>query len=100
MKTLAPLRWVHRMILFAGISANSRLSSRVQTGPSVHLSKPAATRSATALEGTIWGQGTHPNLLDGIRGRVELAGFTPLFFLKIRDPPRFALVPCTTPGST
>ena len=46
MKTLEPLPGVHRSMLFAGISANRRVPSCVQTGPSVHLLKPVAMRSS------------------------------------------------------
>src|SRR5712671_4232118 len=35
MKTLVPLPGIHRSMLFAGISANRRVPSCVQTGPSV-----------------------------------------------------------------
>ena len=52
MKTLAPLPGTYWMMLFAGISANKSLPSRVQTGPSVHLSKPVATRSSLASGAT------------------------------------------------
>jgi len=46
MKTLAPLPGIQRSMLFAGISANRRVPLCVQTGPSIHLLKPVAMRSA------------------------------------------------------